>query len=150
MGFLEHGNAGGHMQFQNANHPSPEQVKEFLAVDGPVLMVNLLRFREKAAYPDGSDSNISGQAAYQRYAAEMHKLVHAAGGRFVFSSNVAGLLIGEVEELWDVVAIVEYPSSRALLQIASSPDFADIERHRLAGLAGQLNITSTGSPFENL
>jgi uncharacterized protein (DUF1330 family) len=138
------------MQVQNAAHPGPEQVKEFIAVEGPVFMVNLLRFREKAAYPDGRDSDISGQHAYQRYAVEMRKRVEAAGGRFVFSSNVAGLLIGEVEELWDVVAIVEYPSSKALLQIASSPGFADIETHRLAGLEGQLNITSTGNPFGSL
>jgi hypothetical protein len=63
-------------------------------------MVNLLKFREKAAYPDGRDAEI-----------------------------------------------VEYPSSKALLSIASSPGFQEIEVHRHAGLEGQLNIACSERPF---
>jgi hypothetical protein len=57
-------------------------------------------------------------------------------------------LLGEVEPLWDMVGIVEYPSSKALIQISISPEFQAIEVHRLAGLEGQLNLTcrdTTGS-----
>jgi uncharacterized protein (DUF1330 family) len=90
---------------------------------------------------------ISGQEAYARYAAEMKKLVEGSGGRFVFGARVEGLLIGEVESPWDQVGIVEYPSAAALVKIASSPEYREIEVHRLAGLEGQLNITTSAVPF---
>ena len=56
-------------------------------------------------------------------------------------------MLGDVESLWDMVGIVEYPASKALVQIASSPEFQAIEVHRLAGLEGQLNITSREQPL---
>ena len=46
----------------------------------------------------------------------------------------------EVEEMWDHVALVEYPSHEAFTAMLMSPEWAAIERHRVAGLAGQLNI----------
>ena len=135
------------MKVANALGPQPDQIKDFLATEGPVLMVNLLKFREKAAYPDGRDPGISGEQAYGRYAAAMRKLVEGSGGRFVFGASVEGLLIGEVESLWDTVGIVEYPSAAALVMIASSPEFQEIEVHREAGLEGQLNITTAEHDF---
>ena len=135
------------MKVENAVEPRPDQIQEFLATDGPVMMVNLLKFREKAAYADGRDPELSGQEAYGRYATEMKKLVEASGGRFVFGAQVEGLLLGDVESLWDLVGIVEYPSSKALVQIASSPAFQAIEVHRVAGLEGQLNITTREQPI---
>ncbi len=135
------------MKVENAVAPQPEQIQEFLATDGPVMMVNLLKFREKAAYPDGRDAEISGREAYGRYAMEMRKLVEASGGRFVFAAEVDSLLLGQVDDLWDQVGIVEYPSSNALLGIASSPEFQEIEVHRHAGLEGQLNLTCSENSF---
>ena len=72
----------------------------------------------------------------------MQKLLEANGGGITFMGRVENLLLGEVGELWDVVAIAEYPSPQTLVSIASSPEFQAIEVHRLAGLAGQLNITT--------
>ena len=132
------------MDVKNEVKPSPEQARDFLAVEGPVLMVNLLRFKDKASYADGRTAEISGREAYGRYAEPMKKLVEESGGRFVFQAAVVGLLLGEVDDLWDAVGIVEYPTSKDLIQIASSPAFQEIEVHRLAGLAGQLNITCQG------
>ena len=125
------------MKVENAVTPQPEQIQNFLTIEGPVMMVNLLKFREKAVYSDGRDPELSGRDAYLRYAVEMKKLVEAAGGRFVFGASVEGLLLGEVESLWDEVGIVEYPSSSTLIEIASSPEYQRIEEHRVAGLEGQ-------------
>ena len=135
------------MKVENEVQPGPDQIKGFLAAEGPVCMVNLLKFREQAQYEDGRESDLTGEEAYKLYAREMKKLVEGSGGRFIFSSNVVGLMLGQVEELWDKIGIVEYPSSAALLQIASSPDFQEIEKHRTAGLAGQLNITTREEAF---
>jgi hypothetical protein len=70
----------------------------------------------------------------------VRKLIEGLGGRVRFSGAVSGLLLGEVEELWDAVALAEYPSLAAFRSMAMSPEMHAIEHHRLAGLAGQLNI----------
>jgi uncharacterized protein (DUF1330 family) len=70
----------------------------------------------------------------------MAPLVLAKGGKLRFSSKVDALVIGEVGELWDAVAIMEYPSRAAFVEIATSPEVQEIGRHRKAGLAGQLLI----------
>jgi len=103
-------------------------------------MVNLLKFRDQAVYKDGRSDEVSGVEAYMRYATEMRKIVERAGGRFLFSGRVNGLVIGDVEELWDVVAIVEYPSRAEFQRLVTSPEVQAIGVHREAGLAGQLLI----------
>ena len=62
------------------------------------------------------------------------------GGSIIFSGKVSRLLIGEAEELWDMVAIAEYPNKKAMLKMISDKDYRESEKHRAAGLEGQLNI----------
>jgi len=135
------------MNVENQVPPDPDQVRDFVATDGPVCMVNLLRFKAKAEYPDGRDAHLSGREAYLRYAREMKKLVEGSGGRFVFGGEVRSALLGRIEEPWHQVGIVEYPSAKALIEISMSPAFRAIEEHRVAGLAGQLNLTTSEVPF---
>ncbi|MEE2527191.1 hypothetical protein V0U79_12510 [Hyphobacterium sp. HN65] len=124
---------------KNAVEPNDDQINAFLAMgDAPVYMVNLLKFREKANYPDGRDADISGREAYFRYAEPMTRLVLAAGGSLDFSGDVGGLLIGELDENWDMVAIMTYPSPKTLVDISLTPEFQEIAVHRKAGLEGQL------------
>lgn len=135
------------VQVSNEVVPNPSTAAAFFsgADDGPFVMVNLLRFRDKADYADGSDAHLSGRAAYERYGAEVRRMVEGLGGRVVYSGAVTGLLLGEVEDLWDAVALVEYPSLAAFRAMIRSPEMRAIEHHRVAGLAGQLNIR-TQSP----
>ncbi|WP_297507945.1 DUF1330 domain-containing protein [uncultured Caulobacter sp.] len=130
------------MKVVNTVFPTPEQFQAFFGApeDGPFVMVNLLKFKEKAEYEDGSEPELSGREAYARYGAEVAKLVTALGGKIRYSGPVTGLMIGEVEELWDAVALAEYPSLAAFQKMALSPEMHAIEHHRKAGLAGQLNI----------
>jgi hypothetical protein len=53
---------------------------------------------------------------------------------------VTGILLGEVEELWDKVSLAYYPSLEAMGEMMRSPGMQAISHHRRAGLAGQLNI----------
>jgi uncharacterized protein (DUF1330 family) len=130
------------MKVANAVLPSPEQAMGFFGAseDGPFVMVNLLKFKPKAEYADGADAHLTGEAAYRRYGERVREIIEALGGRIVFSGEVTGLLLGEVEELWDMVALAEYPSLAAFRDMAMSPRMREIEHHRQAGLAGQLNI----------
>ncbi len=128
------------MDVKNAVLPSHAQFVEFFGApeDGPFVMVNLLKFKEKAEYADGSEPELSGREAYARYGEGVTRLVLGLGGKMHYSG--AGLMLGEVGELWDMVALVEYPSLEAFKAMALSPEMHAIEHHRMAGLAGQLNI----------
>ena len=129
------------MDVTNAAMPSQVQFAEFFGApeDGPFVMVNLLKFHEKAKYADNSEPELSGREAYARYGEGVTRLVIGLGGRMRYSGEVTGLMLGEVGELWDMVALVEYPSLAAFKAMALSPEMHAIEHHRMAGL-GQLNI----------
>ena len=75
----------------------------------------------------------------------MTRMVIETGGKFVFSGKVRGLLIGSADESWDQVAIVMYPSFKAMAAITSSPAYAEIHVHRDAGLEGQMLIETVRS-----
>jgi uncharacterized protein (DUF1330 family) len=136
------------MNVENAVLPKGEQMQALLAMggDGPIVMLNLLKFRDKAQYDEPGEPEMTGREAYDRYGRVMAPLVLSKGGRLRFSSTVDALVIGEVGELWDVVAIMEYPSRAAFVEIATSPEVIEIGRHRKAGLAGQLLIQCSEVP----
>ena len=52
-------------------------------------------------------------------------------------------MIGEVDELWDIVGLMEYPSREEFMRIVTLPEVQEISVHREAGLAGQLLIQTT-------
>jgi hypothetical protein len=130
------------MHVENAVMPQPDQAKAFFFGDdnGPMVMVNLLKFKDKAEYPDGSNPEMTGKQAYAVYGAAVMKCLELVGGKGIFSADVSGLILGEVEELWDMVALAYYPSPQAMMQMVGLPEYQGIEIHRFAGLKGQLNI----------
>jgi uncharacterized protein (DUF1330 family) len=139
---------GGQVDVSNEVLPTTPRALEFFGApeDGPFVMLNLLRFREFAQYEDGRDASLSGREAYLRYADGVTELVVGLGGAVHFTADVTGILLGEVEDLWDAVALVEYPSLAAFREMAMSPAMHAIEVHRLAGLAGQLNLKTKALP----
>ena len=130
------------MKYENSVVPNEEQLADFMkpGPDGPIYMVNLLKYKERAEYEDGRETSLTGPEAYALYAAEVTKLIKAVGGKGLFEAKVTRLMLGEVEELWDKVAIVMYPSRAAMLEMMQMPKMAEISEHRAAGLAGQLNL----------
>jgi uncharacterized protein (DUF1330 family) len=130
------------MNVENAVIPTPEQMKE-LGEDGhdrPIYMVNLLKFKDRADYQDGRETNLTGQEAYMIYGTEVVAHLAKVGGKPVIGGRVTGLRLGVVEELWDMVAIAMYPNRKAMLVMVTSPEYQKSAEHRSAGLAGQLNI----------
>ena len=133
------------MDVENAAYPTASRVEALMADDsgGPVVMVNLLRFRAEAVYPDGRPSDLTGRQAYNLYAAPMQNIIEQGGGKVLFGGDIASLVIGDVEDLWDTCVLVEYPSAAAFAAIVTSPQVAEIGVHRAAGLDGQLLIRAT-------
>ena len=130
------------MKVENKLYPIIEQIEVFRKDPSPqpIVMLNLLKFRVKAQYPDGRATGLTGAQAYEIYAGAMRKIVEREGGKFLFAGDVKSLPIGEVEPLWDVVGLVQYPSAAAFAKIATSSEVAEVGVHRAAGLEGQLLI----------
>ena len=138
------------MQVENEVMPtSEERIKEMMepGPEGPIYMVNLLKFKDKAEYEDGRETDLTGRQAYQRYGAAVSRIIQDYGGEITFAADVTFLSLGQVEELWDEVAIAKYPNRGALLAMSSSPEWQEAAVHRSAGLAGQLNIETVGNTF---
>ena len=135
------------MDVKNAVMPNEEQIKGFFepAPDGPIYMVNLLKFKPKAEYEDGRSTELTGAEAYGIYADAVSELLKEFGGSGCFFADVERLMLGEVEELWDEVGVAMYPSRSAMLEMMQSPRMQEIGAHRAAGLAGQLNIETVGA-----
>ena len=137
------------MDVENAVYPTAQRISALIADTSaaPIVMLNLLKFRTAAAYSDGRATDLTGRGAYELYAIAMRKVVEEQGGKFLFAGNVTEMVIGEVEDVWDTCALVEYPSAAAFAAIATSPEVAEIGVHRAAGLEGQLLIRLTQRPF---
>lgn len=130
------------MEVTNKVVPNEEQMRGFMEPghDGPIYMLNLLKFKAKAEYEDSRQTDLTGAEAYAIYGKEVARHLQKVGGAPMFSASVERLMLGEVEELWDSAAIAMYPSRQAMLEMISSKDYQASAVHRTAGLAGQLNI----------
>jgi uncharacterized protein (DUF1330 family) len=93
-------------------HPSPEQVARLreMKLDGPVIMLNLLRFA-----PDG------GAEEYARYGAEASPFLQRSGATVRYLGDVAATIIGG--EDWDQIILVEYPSIQKFLEMSGDPEY---------------------------
>ena len=138
------------MEVKNAVMLNDQQMTGFLeeGKDQPIYMVNLLKFKGKEVYPDKRETDLTGEEAYAIYSQEVIKHLEKVGGKPIFGGKVARLMLGEVEDLWDVVAIAMYPNRKAMLDMISDPEYIKSVQHRAAGLEGQLNIeTNSRSLF---
>ena len=135
------------MKVENKITPNEEQVNGFLQNPdlGSISMVNLLKYKKTARYEDGRDTNLTGEEAYGLYAEEVISYVEKYGGEFVFAGKVSRLMLGEVDDLWDAVAIAKYPNRKAMMDMTMDPGYQKIHIHRDAGLEGQLNIETLES-----
>ena len=134
--------------YKNALRPNPIQLAEFaLGDDDPILMVNLLKFKDKAEYEDGRATNLTGREAYEIYVTETREHLANVGAELILGGEVNGLLLGEVEELWDAFGVARYPSRKAMIAMARNPAYIESEKHRAAGLEGQLNIEVSEQGF---
>ena len=86
------------MEVKNAVMPNETQLKEFndQAEDQPIFMVNLLKFKQKAEYPDKRETNLTGEEAYAIYGQEVMEHLAKVGGKPIFGGNVDRLMLGAV------------------------------------------------------
>jgi uncharacterized protein (DUF1330 family) len=121
--------------------PTPERFAALAArpADSPVVMVNLLKFKQ----PGGLES-------YLRYGREVTPHLQRVGGIVRYSGAAPTVVIGDGERpWWDAILVVEYPSPGAFIDMVTDDDYLRIHEHRAAALErGDLIATSTWMPAE--
>ena len=127
---------------QNILQPTGDQVRAFRdrATGEPISMLNLLKFKDRAEYEDGRPSDLTGREAYQLYAEGFRRVMGPLGVNIVYSGEVRGVLIGEAEDAWDAIAVIQYPSTQVMLDMFRNPEYQEVQQHRAAGLVGQILI----------
>ncbi|MBS8225047.1 DUF1330 domain-containing protein [Vannielia litorea] len=104
---------------------------------GPLVMVNLLRFRAQADYaqaPGLGGAGRSGREAYGLYEAAIQPLLEASGGEVLFDGVGGGWFIGPEAERWDRVLMVRQASLEAFFAFAQMPEAQVAAAHRRAAL----------------
>jgi uncharacterized protein (DUF1330 family) len=114
--------------------PTKEVFAQFRANDrpGPIHMLNLVRLRAQAAYPDGRKA--TGAEAYAAYGRESGPVFERLGGRIVWQGRFELMLIGPQDERWDHCFIAEYPSVAAFAEMIRDPVYREAVKHRQAAV----------------
>ena len=126
-----------------ALQPNTEQMTRFAkdAHDGPIVMINLLKFKDKAEYKEGdpeAKEALTGEEAYNRYGDGLVELGKdpEIGVNPIYTGSGHGYLIGGGEE-WDRVLVVHHPSRHHMLRMMRDPRYQKAHRNREAGLKYQ-------------
>lgn len=125
----------------SAIRPNKQQFIELMQApdEGPVTMLNLLKFKEQA----GDGSGNSGAAEYGKYGDAVVQMVEARGGKVIWMGRADQILIGDPEESWDSVALVQYPSRKDFIEMVTSPEYEGAHEHREGGLERTVLIACT-------
>lgn len=121
--------------------PSRQQFSDLAAApdEGPVVMLNLVKFKANAE----GDPAASGAAAYRRYGDAAIRMVEARGGQVLWVGRADQILIGDPDEDWDQVILVQYPSRAAFIEMVTQPEYAQAHEHREAGLERTVLVACT-------
>jgi uncharacterized protein (DUF1330 family) len=124
----------------SAIRPNKQQFAELMESpdDEPVVMLNLLKFKGTAA-----DGVGSGSSEYAKYGDSVVQMVEERGGKVLWMGRADQILIGDPAEGWDSVALVEYPSRKAFIDMVTTPEYEKAHVHRESGLERTVLIACT-------
>lgn len=119
--------------------PTREQFDAFKALprDTPIQMLNLVRLRAVADYPESHPNHgkgMSGLEAYREYGRTTAVLFASLGGRQAWAGRPEGVVTGPTDERWDLAFIAEYPNAGAFLAMVTNPDYRAFVQHRTAAV----------------
>ena len=106
---------------------------------GPVVMLNLLKFKAKA---DGADGT-SGEDEYRAYGDAAVAMIEQRGGSVIWAGRADQVLIGDPAQDWDTVLLVQYPSRAAFLDMVAQPEYQEAHKHRESGLERTMVVACT-------
>lgn len=100
--------------------------------DEPIMMLNLLLFREQAVYEDGRDC--TGAEAYAAYGRESGPVFRRVGGEIIWRGRPELMLIGPKDKRWDMIFVARYPTAGAFMEMVTDPDYRVAVKHRQAAV----------------
>jgi uncharacterized protein (DUF1330 family) len=107
--------------------------------DRPIHMLNLIRLKPRAEYPEGHPDHgkdISGAEAYRAYGRGIGEVFQRLGARQVWAGDPRVMVTGPAEEAWELAFIAEYPSTQAFIDMVRDPHYrAEVVPHRTAAVA---------------
>jgi len=108
-------------------------------VNGEIVMLNLLRYKQWADYSTCKDlepsEKISGKEAYRIYMKSVLPHLEKAESEVLFFGKCQNFLIGPSAENWDEMILVKHKNKERFLQFASDEAYLKIKGHRTASLA---------------
>ena len=105
------------------------------------MMLNVLKFRDKADYDDGR--NVTGAEAYAAYSRESAPVFRRVGGEIIWRGKPEVMLIGPQHKHWDIIFVARYPSAAGFLEMVTDPDYRAAVRHRQAAVLDSRLIRMT-------
>ena len=131
--------------------PDRAQFETFKGLDRdhPIEMLNLVRFRDQAAYPAEhqlAGAGLTGAEAYQRYGAETAPIIARLGAAILWRGTMQTMLIGPGNEIWDELFIARYPTAHAFLEMVTDPVYRQAVIHRQAAVATSRLIRCQPTP----
>lgn len=114
--------------------PTPEQFRALVESEdeSPIVMVNLVRFKDRAT---GVDEGRTGAEAYATYGRNIAPYLAEIGARVLTATTSVESVIGPEAAEWDAVVLVQYPSRQAFVSMITNPGYQKEHEHRAAGLA---------------
>ncbi len=114
--------------------PERDQFNAFKALprDVPVMMLNLVKYRDQANYDDGREA--TGAEAYAAYGRESAPVFERVGGEIIWRGEPQVMLIGPFEKQWDEIFVARYPTAGAFLEMVTDPVYREAVKHRQAAV----------------
>lgn len=103
----------------------------------PIHMLNLVRYRAHAVYPDGhvhALRNLTGAEAYAEYGRTSEPIFSRVGGLTIWRGEMEAMLTGPSDEAWDNAFIAQYPHAGAFLAMVTDPAYRIAVVHRQAAV----------------
>lgn len=116
-----------------------EELQKFMQHpdDKPVVMINLLKFKNE------KEDGVDGAELYKCYKQKTAELLKQVGGKLLWLGKADQYIIGDENDKWDEVLLVEYPSRAAFFKMISLPEFEEVQKDRKASLKSTVLIAST-------
>ena len=114
--------------------PERDQFDSFKALprDQPIMMLNFLRFSDKAVYEDGREA--TGSEAYAEYGRESGPIFRRVGGEIIWRGKQELMVIGPKDKHWDLIFVARYPTAGAFLEMVTDPVYRSAVKHRQAAV----------------
>lgn len=134
-------------------HIDPERAQfdafKALPRDTPIHMLNLVRFKDRATYPDDhplAGKALTGAEAYANYGKDSSAVFSRVGGSVVWSGTMEAMVIGPADEHWDAMFIARYPNSGAFMEMVTDPVYRQAVVHRQAAVETSRLIRCASNP----